>query len=237
MTEVSANPVTMSTIQLREFINAARLRYGEKEIENSHFLKRVEDELDGELEGVEKFSTLAPTSGGKQKMKAYVLTLEQAMLVGMRESKGVRRQVLAKLKQLEQQSSAQSSQPQPAVGSKAWQYEREAGKVQRLSLTDTIRDYLIPLATEQGSSSPKMLYQVYSQMINRVLGYPAGQRDVMAVADLNRLEAAEEFAAQQIITLSLANLHYKKVFELVKAAVVRFAGSLPVLRPVRLALN
>ena len=88
---------TMSSLALLDVINRARKEFNEPEVENSHFLKRVEDELEDEL-GLRKLF-VNPT-GGRPK-DYYDLTLEQCTLVGMRESKGVRRAVLSKLKELE----------------------------------------------------------------------------------------------------------------------------------------
>ena len=88
---------TMSSIELRDMINDARLLAGEPKVRNDHFLSRVEDELGDELEGVQKYFT--PHHGNQ--VATYDLTLDQCMLVGMRESKAVRRSVLKKLKELE----------------------------------------------------------------------------------------------------------------------------------------
>jgi len=88
---------TMSSLKLLEIINNVRKEFNEPEVRNNDFLKRIEDELDGEL-GITKVSQ-NPT-GGRPK-DYYDLTLEQCTLVGMRESKGVRRAVLSKLKELE----------------------------------------------------------------------------------------------------------------------------------------
>lgn len=89
---------TMSSLELRDVINTARISAGEKQIRNDQFLVRVEDELEGELSVAKKM--VNPTGGRPQKY--YDLTIEQCTLVGMRESKGVRRQVVAKLKEKEQ---------------------------------------------------------------------------------------------------------------------------------------
>lgn len=88
---------TMSSIQLRELINAERASAGEPQVRNDQFLARVEDELVDELEGVQKFYT--PVHGNQ--VATYNLTLDQCVLVGMRESKSVRRVVLKKIKELE----------------------------------------------------------------------------------------------------------------------------------------
>lgn len=97
---------TMSSIQLRELINAERVSAGEPQVRNDHFLSRVEDELGDELEGVQKFFT--PLHGNQ--VATYNLTLDQCALVGMRESKAVRRSVLQKIKSLESRTLIQVPQ-------------------------------------------------------------------------------------------------------------------------------
>lgn len=98
MNELQNTTGTISTIELRDIVNEARKAMGEAQIRNDQFIARVENELDGEIEGA-KFLHLAPRT--KTPMAAYRLTRDQAMLVGMRESKAVRRKVLDKLKELE----------------------------------------------------------------------------------------------------------------------------------------
>lgn len=91
---------TMSSLDLRDVINKARESYGESKVENSHLLKRIEDELDGELGGTKTFR---PAQGGTP-MAYYDLTIDQCMLIGMRESKAVRRTVLGVLNKTKEPS-------------------------------------------------------------------------------------------------------------------------------------
>lgn len=86
---------TISTIDLLEAVNEARTAAGETEIRNNDFVARVEDELEDE-NPVTKLSR--PTRGGTPQ-RYYDLTKDQALQVGMRESKAVRRSVLNKLNQ------------------------------------------------------------------------------------------------------------------------------------------
>lgn len=88
--------VTMSSLDfMNEVINPARLLSGEKEVRPSDFHARVRDELDENL-NYENFVV------GKTGHKTHYTTLnmDQMLLVGMRESKAVRRSVLAMLKKL-----------------------------------------------------------------------------------------------------------------------------------------
>ena len=97
LTRMNQEP-TMTSLELREIINAARVAHGEKPVRNNDLIKRIEDELEGELGVCETFAH--PQSGSE--MRYYDLTSDQCMLVGMRESKAVRRSVLEKLKKVEQ---------------------------------------------------------------------------------------------------------------------------------------
>lgn len=82
---------TITTLQLRELINKFRAEAGENPVQNNHFITRVRDELEGELPATK---LLQPPAGGTPQ-RYYDLTKDQCLLVGMRESKIVRRKVLA----------------------------------------------------------------------------------------------------------------------------------------------
>lgn len=85
--------VTMSSLHfLSAIINPARVKAGEKPHEPRHFFLKVEDELDL-CATVRKFRL----NNNQSKSYYYDLTKDQMLLVGMRESKAVRLQVLDKL--------------------------------------------------------------------------------------------------------------------------------------------
>ena len=88
--------IVMSSLDfLNNIINPARIECGEPEVKNTHFIKRIEDELD-DLPAVKSFYRYG------NEVKTYDLNMDQLMLVGMRESKAVRRSVLTTLKSLSQ---------------------------------------------------------------------------------------------------------------------------------------
>ena len=92
---ITANQAAvMSSLDfLNNIINPSRIEVGENPVRPSDFHARVNDEVDEEL-NYENFVV------GKTGHKTHyaMLTMDQMMLVGMRESKAVRRSVLAKLK-------------------------------------------------------------------------------------------------------------------------------------------
>lgn len=86
--------VSMSSLDfLNNIINPARVEAGETSHEPRKFLAKIEDEL--ELDGTGKKFRL---NSNHTQTAYYDLDFDQMMLVGMRESKAVRRAVLAKLK-------------------------------------------------------------------------------------------------------------------------------------------
>jgi len=97
--EVSMNSLDFLTV----IINPARIESGESPHEPRKFLSKIEDELD--LDGTGKKFRL---NHNQTRTAYYDLDFDQMMLVGMRESKAVRRSVLAKLKVMHEPQVPQS---------------------------------------------------------------------------------------------------------------------------------
>lgn len=91
---------TVSSLEFLKVINIHRVNAGMNTLENNKFLKRVEDEID-DL-GSTFFRTQKQQGGnGVNKIMYYNLNKRQMLLVGMRESKVVRRKVLDWIEELE----------------------------------------------------------------------------------------------------------------------------------------
>lgn len=88
--------MTMTSLDFMEVINVERVAAGETAHEPRKFLAKVVDELDLDETG-KKFRL----NSNQTESAYYDLAMDQMMLVGMRESKAVRRNVLSKLKQME----------------------------------------------------------------------------------------------------------------------------------------
>jgi len=96
MTQLSISVNSSDLIETDELlliINQARIEHGEKPVRNNDFIPRVKDELEGEY--YETFVVQNPNGTQSEQLR---ISNDQAVLVGMRESKAVRRSVLAKLK-------------------------------------------------------------------------------------------------------------------------------------------
>ncbi|AUR90511.1 coil containing protein [Vibrio phage 1.144.O._10N.286.45.B3] len=103
----SNQPLTMSSLDfLENIINPSRVSCGEPEVRNNVFFHRVVDELDLDKSTCKDFVCTSHSRNRTYTAKGFELDQDQMMLVGMRESKAVRKNVLAKIKQLS------SDQPQ-----------------------------------------------------------------------------------------------------------------------------
>ncbi|MBX9936767.1 MAG: phage antirepressor KilAC domain-containing protein [Burkholderiaceae bacterium] len=125
----------MSSIELLELVNDARTEFGESVIRHSDFAIKCRDELDGEYYGI----SVVKNSRGPA-TEAILMTVDQCKLVAMRESKGVRRRVLARLNKLEaqvaQSAPALPDFTSPAAAARAWaeQFEQAQAANQQLAL-------------------------------------------------------------------------------------------------------
>jgi len=96
MNLIQSNIKTMSSRDLHKLISNERILCGESSPRVSDFNARIVDELEGD-----HYESFVVQNPNKTETKAFNLTIEQCTLIGMRESKSVRRSVLAKLKELE----------------------------------------------------------------------------------------------------------------------------------------
>jgi hypothetical protein len=131
---IADTELTMSSLDfLNNIINPARIGAGESPVENRHFIARIEDEID-DLGVAEKFSATT-SQGAKREVKGYNLSLDQMMLIGMRESKAVRRSVLSNLKELKSEFSSSTHQVvipdfnDPVAAARAWADQLEQRQV------------------------------------------------------------------------------------------------------------
>jgi len=84
---------TMSSRELLDVINNARIQNNEPEIRLNKFNEKIEDELEGDY-----YTKSVVQNPNNTESVIYDLTQDQCMLLAMRESKSVRRTVLDKLK-------------------------------------------------------------------------------------------------------------------------------------------
>lgn len=93
MNLINSNIKTMSSRELLEIINQVRSDIGEPLLRLNSFNLKIEDELEGD-----HYTKNVVENSNQTISYIYDLTLDQCILIGMRESKSVRRSVLDILK-------------------------------------------------------------------------------------------------------------------------------------------
>ncbi|WOZ57819.1 hypothetical protein ZP9_00003 [Shewanella phage ZP9] len=97
---ITASQKTMDSLDLFVIVNDSREFAGESKVRLNDFHARVIDELEGE-----HYESFVVQNPNKTETICYRLTLDQCMLVAMRESKSVRKVVIAKMRELESQQT------------------------------------------------------------------------------------------------------------------------------------
>lgn len=155
MLSIVPQEVTMSSLDfLNDYINPAREQSGQKPLRNTELVRKLKDELDL---AVADFMQATPDTGGTP--QSYVsLTYDQMMLVGMRESKAVRKSVLAKLKELQQ------PQQDPALVL-AHKVIEQAAQIERLEKTKAqINDKRTATLMNKASQDAKRIKKLESKL-------------------------------------------------------------------------
>lgn len=148
----------MSSKELLELINHVRHGVGEPLLRLNSFNAKIEDELDGEnytKNVVQNFNNTEST--------VFQLTLDQCMLIGMRESKAVRKNVLAALKQKQTPLLPQSF-------AEALQLAADQAKLLELAVPKvTYYDTVVERSTLLNASQVAQKIQMSAVKMNRIL--------------------------------------------------------------------
>ena len=166
MLPIVSNPeeITMTSFDfLNEIINPLREMAGQTPHKNTAFVRKIEDEIDelGAVKFIDRFGN---------SMKVYDLNYDQMFLVGMRESKAVRKAVLSKLKELAKASSGKVVQlpdfSNPAEAARAWaeQFERAAiAEKTKAQINDKRTATLMNKASQDAKKIKKLESQLQDQ--------------------------------------------------------------------------
>ncbi|MCL2400729.1 MAG: Rha family transcriptional regulator [Defluviitaleaceae bacterium] len=144
-----------------------------------------------------------------QKRPMFELTTSQAKQVLLRESKIVRKALIARIEYFEDNIREKFSAN--------WQTARITGKEAHQKETDTIRDKLIPLAIQQGSTNYSKLYLTYAKLINSMLKINSDMRDYLPYRYLMAIDMLEHMIENVIAAEVEKGTHYKEIFQICKA--------------------
>lgn len=133
----------------------------------------------------------------------FILTIDQAKQVLLRESKVVRKAVIQYLNLLEKRIR---------------ELERKKGKITRKQETDSIK-----MLMEYGNipqEKQRLYYMTYSKLPFVVLGMKKVSRDSLAADDLNLIKELENIIQMTILTSIIKGLEVKAIYQECKKACV-----------------
>lgn len=194
-------------------LTEAQIKRGKAvKLEHKDLLDIIRDEFSEEI-GLGKISLSSYRNSQNKKQPMFILTLNQAKQVLLRESKYVRRAIIAYIEVLEQ-----------AIIDKAkseWLLTRQQGKLVRREETDAIQE-LIEYAKRQGSEHSEKLYMTYSKLVNSLVGIKANSRDKVDFGILMIIRQLEDMFTR-VITSSMENeIHYKEIYQICKKQGTQF---------------
>lgn len=159
ITQFNQKENSMTSFDLFDMVNEIRVQHGESKIRLSDFNNRINDELDGEY-----YENFVVQNLNNTTSKGYRLTIEQCTLVGMRESKGVRKNVLNKLKQLEANQQLPQDYP-TALRELANLYEQLQLQAPKVNFYDKLADRTTLMNATQVAQKISMS----AQKLNKIL--------------------------------------------------------------------
>ena len=175
-------------------------------LEHYNLLNIIRNEFSEEINALKIFAVEYKDKKG-EKRPMFILTLNQAKQVLLRESKYVRRAIITYIEVLEQ-----------AIIDKAkseWLLTRQQGKLVRREETDVIQE-LIEYAKRQGSEHSDKLYMTYSKLVNSLVGIKANSRDKVDFGILMIIRQLEDMFTRVIVSSMENELHYKEIYKICK---------------------
>ena len=200
--------MTVTSLELVEQINFFRVQEEKPKTTHDSLLKIIRDEFENEI-SLGELNEREYKNTRNQKQPMYILTTLQAKQLLARESKFVRKALLLYIEKLEELIREKLSAH--------WQDARLKGKAIRTQETDTIRDKLIPLATEQGSTNYSKFYMSYSKLVNSILKISSDDRDNLPYHYLRTIELLERIIENIISAEVDKGTHYKEIYQVCKA--------------------
>ena len=201
--------MTLTSLELVEHINFFREQENKALLRHDTLLEIIRDEFSEEISLQEILESTYKTDRGKF-YPMFELTTLQAKQLLARESKHVRKALLAYIEKLETFIREKASQE--------WQQARLQGKEVRLQETDAIKQ-LVEHAKSQGSANYNMLYATYSKLVKSLVGYD--KRDNATTDMLIQVMLFERTLFGIITEEVVAGTHYKEIYKMAKQELMR----------------
>lgn len=208
---------SITSKELVEIINYFRKEENRKSmLEHYDLIKAIRKEFKDDLQ-VGNISDLQETQKISTSNKGYInitvirLTLKQALRMLTKESIFVRRKVFEYIEYLEQENERLRRKLENR-NNQQWLDIRKHGTIIRKNETDVIKK-LAEYAERQGSKNSRMIYVVYTKLVNGTVGIGSGMRNSVDITTLFKIAQLEAQVADLIIKSMESEIQYKEIYQ------------------------
>lgn len=208
---------SITSKELVEIINYFRKEENRKSmLEHYDRIKAIRKEFKDDLQ-VGNISDLQETQKISTSNKGYInitvirLTLKQALRMLTKESIFVRRKVFEYIEYLEQENERLRRELENR-NNQQWLDIRKHETLIRKNETDIIKK-LAEYAERQGSRNSKMIYVVYTKLVNGTVGIGSGMRNSADIITLLKIAQLEAQVADLITKSMESEIQYKEIYQ------------------------
>lgn len=208
---------SITSKELVEIINYFRKEENRKSmLEHYDLIKAIRKEFKDDLQ-VGNISDLQETQKISTSNKGYInitvirLTLKQALRMLTKESIFVRRKVFEYIEYLEQENERLRRELENR-NNQQWLDIRKHGTLIRKNETDIIKK-LAEYAERQESKNSRMIYVVYTKLVNGTVGIGSGMRNSADIITLLKIAQLEAQVADLIIKSMESEIQYKEIYQ------------------------
>lgn len=208
---------SITSKELVEIINHFRKEEKRKSmLEHYDLIKAIRKEFKDDLQ-VGNISDLQETQKISTSNKGYInitvirLTLKQALRMLTKESVFVRRKVFEYIEYLEQENERLRRELENRKNQQ-WLDIRKHGTMIRKNETDVIKK-LAEYAERQGSKNSRMIYVVYTKLVNGTVGIGSGMRNSTDIITLLKIAQLEAQVADLITKSMESEIQYKEIYQ------------------------
>lgn len=208
---------SITSKELVKIINHFRKEEKRKSmLEHYDLIKAIRKEFKDDLQ-VGNISDLQETQKISTSNKGYInitvirLTLKQALRMLTKESIFVRRKVFEYIEYLEQENEMLRRELENRKNQQ-WLDIRKHGTLIRKNETDVIKK-LAEYAERQGSKNSRMIYVVYTKLVNGTVGIGSGMRNSVDITTLFKIAQLEAQVADLITKSIESEIQYKEIYQ------------------------
>lgn len=158
----------------------------------------------------ENRKTPMPNNASKN-IKVIRLTLKQSLRMLTKESIHVRQKVFEYIEYLEQENEKLRRELENR-NNQQWLDIRKHGTLIRKNETDVIKK-LAEYAERQGSKNSRMIYVVYTKLVNGTVGIGSGMRNSADITTLFKIAQLEAQVADLITKSIESEIQYKEIYQ------------------------